>query len=47
MEVQILDGRYVDMGKLLRFLNREFGKGNYELESEVGRTPEAGHHNSY
>ena len=35
MEVQILNARYIDMGKLLRFLKEEFGEGGFEVESEV------------
>jgi len=34
MEVQILDARYIDMGKLVRFLKEEFGEDNFEVESE-------------
>lgn len=35
MKPQILDARYVDMGKLVRFLKAEFGKDKFEIESEV------------
>ena len=35
MKVQMLDARYIDMGKLLRFLRAEFGEDNFEVESEV------------
>ena len=35
MQIQILDARYIIMGIPIRFLEEEFGKDNFELESEV------------
>ncbi|KAG8528688.1 uncharacterized protein KY384_006375 [Bacidia gigantensis] len=34
MKVQIIDARYIDMGKLLRLLKKKFGEDNFEVESE-------------
>lgn len=35
MEVQVIDARYVDIGKLMRLLRTKFGSGNFEMESKV------------
>jgi hypothetical protein len=35
MDPEIIDAAYIDIGKLVAFLNAEFGEREYDLDSEV------------
>jgi len=34
---QVIEGRYIDKEKLLELLNREFGRGNFQVRIQLNR----------